>query len=336
MRPLVASSHATSLEARVSRQSEKPHDCIPRGVKDRQNDGAMRVSSRHAGRTLLAVLASGLPAAVACGLSACGLVFDLDALGSGGPVVTDAADAANVDAADEDARPERFCVTSRPVPVFCADFDEGDIRAGWDNAKFTPDPLVNGGGRTDEELELGRPRDGTRAVTFRVPAVATGESGGVAYFLRVFSERADLVETEVAFRMNTADPRPVTRSVPLFGMDFGLSGSAGGVLLARDGAGYYVAVLNGKTLLARQSIAPLAAEKWTNLRIGFRRGESVEGGTAAADIKVFVEGARVFELDLPAELVAPPVYDVWIGAMQGVGPYDALSVSFDDFRVLGP
>jgi len=303
---------------------------------DVQNDGAMRVSSRHAGRALLAALASGVPAAIACGLSACGLAFDLDALGSGGPVVTDAADASNVDASDESARPERFCVTSRPAPVFCADFDEGDIRAGWDNGKFTPDPLVNGGGQTDEEVELGRPRDGTRAVTFRVPAVATGKNGGQAYLLRVFSERTDLVETEVAFRMNTADPRPGTRSVQLFGMDFGLSGGAGGVTLARDGAGYYVAVVNGNTLLKKQSLVPLAAETWTNLRIRFRRGESIDGGTAAGDIKVFVDGTRVFELDLPAELVAPPVYDVWIGPTQGVGPYDALSVSFDDFRVLGP
>jgi len=119
-------------------------------------------------------------------------------------------------------------------------------------------------------------------------------------------------------------------------MDFGLSGGAGGVTLARDGAGYYVAVVNGNTLLKKQSLVPLAAETWTNLRIRFRRGESIDGGTAAGDIKVFVDGTRVFELDLPAELVAPPVYDVWIGPTQGVGPYDALSVSFDDFRVLGP
>ena len=296
----------------------------------------MRVWSRHAGRALLAVLASGLPPAIACGLAGCGLVFDLDALGSGGPFVADAADAAIVEAPDADARPEPFCVNSRPVPKFCADFDEGNILKGWDNANFRPDPLVSGDAVVEPEPALGLLRDGTRAVTFRAPAVEAGTSGGMAYLLKVFGDRTNGVDTEVAFRMNTANPRPNTRSVPLFGMDFDRSASAGGVLLARDGDGYYVAVLSGKTLLARTTIPPIPPQKWTKLRIRFRRGESVEGGIAPADLKVFVDGTRVFELDLPAVVVASPVYDVWIGLTQGVGPYDALSISFDDLRVLEP
>ena len=67
-----------------------------------------------------------------------------------------------------------FCQRAVPVPIFCADFDTGNVRAGFINEKNFPDLFVSAGGKLEPDDDVGRGFDGTRGVRVSLPPAGPG------------------------------------------------------------------------------------------------------------------------------------------------------------------
>lgn len=173
---------------------------------------------------LLAVLVAGVAVLIGCPDAQRGGVSTADA-GSEAP--------------QADARPRHvFCATLMPAAQRCADFEEGELLAGWDSAGRTPNPGEQGGGILEELLEP----DG-RKVLARTPAIVTAGQRMAAVLLYTFPSQTPRLSVVAKLNVVTEDI-PGEEQLAVMSIVFG---DEGAVVVARDRQGATIQVVpNGK------------------------------------------------------------------------------------------
>ncbi len=163
---------------------------------------------------LLAVLVAGVAVLIGCPDAQRGGVSTADA-GSEAP--------------QADARPRHvFCATLMPAAQRCADFEEGELLAGWDSAGRTPNPGEQGGGILEELLEP----DG-RKVLARTPAIVTAGQRMAAVLLYTFPSQTPRLSVVAKLNVVTEDI-PGEEQLAVMSIVFG---DEGAVVVARDRQG---------------------------------------------------------------------------------------------------
>ena len=107
-----------------------------------------------------------------------------------------------------DATKTRFCSTLAPPADFCADFDDGTLEQGFENALANPDPGVAGGGQIFLDMDLANSYDGTRAIGFSVPSLIATTTRAQAYLVKqVPITPTDLIRVRRSANRDGADPK---------------------------------------------------------------------------------------------------------------------------------
>jgi hypothetical protein len=137
----------------------------------------------------------GFGAAVA--VAACQLVFPVDDFSGGArPASTDAeaqADTAVPEAAPQDSAPSPFCATRAPGAVFCADFDEGTLLAGWSSTSAVPGSTID----LDPDASFSPPAS-------LVASLPDGQGSTRVY--RTLDQTLSFVHVELDLRVDVFDP----------------------------------------------------------------------------------------------------------------------------------
>lgn len=216
-------------------------------------------------------------AGAVCG--GCRAVLGID----GDRPVLDAAEAGPQEAPVEagSAALNPFCSTLSPAAQRCADFEEGDPFAGWDNAGKVPNPGASGGGSFEELVEA----DG-RKLLARTPAVLGSGGKAAAVLLYTMPSLAPRISVRADLKVITEDI-PGAQQLVVMSIVFG---DEGAVVVYRDKDGSAVAVVPDG-LAARFPAWPAGAVR----SIGI-----VVGTGANAFTRASVDGSWGPELALPA------------------------------------
>jgi hypothetical protein len=262
--------------------------------------------------------------------SSCALFPSLDGFASS--VSLDSADADAAVSADATSAPEAsFCQTLVPAADFCADFDEGDVKKGWDNASLVPDPFEVGGGTIgldDDDC------DGTHAMAGNIPAISGPTIKG---------EEATLVKTfdvtpgfsmifQLRMRIDTGGPSPGTRGFGVMNASLGPSGEIGRIDVYRDANGNGLTYFEGVTPGARQAFPVLPSGTWIELTLLIKTIDPTIDGGAGGTATLVVDGTKVASVVLPGSFQSATVAWIEVGPSAGVGPLDAFRARYDDVR----
>jgi hypothetical protein len=284
---------------------------------------------------------------LAVSASACSLLYDVGSLGPG-QADADAGDDAS-DASQDAPAPLPFCTTTSPAPAFCADFDQGDLKAGWRNEGLTSDPSVTAGNAILAD-DPAKSFDGTRAVAMDFPAKKAGGTPGQAVLIKQIDQfRAG---TSIIIRMEARiDTSPPTSALgfTMVAFGFGDNGALGGFLLVRDISYDALAVAIGGAPGDIALFPSLPSNKWMNLSFevltkGIAGGSCApDGGTAppgdgggeggtgfSPAVNLIVDGSPVACVTLPDSFATATKATFTIGGLGATAPVEAFHVAFDN------
>jgi hypothetical protein len=249
----------------------------------------------------------------------------------GPPVLAEDAGTADArdarDAADGGAK-GTFCASLSPQPLFCADFDENQVAAGWENEGKVPDPGEFGGGHLalDSTSSLSAPA----SASFVLPALVTSSSKAAAFLLTKLSIVPTAARVEFDVRVGTElFPRgpgnvivAVVHFVPTCSIE-----------IVRDSAGTALAIYGagGKRL----SVTPIAESfpvgAWKRVTIFAHDDlDGGSGGTAAVDIDHVPAASAPIPSDYRR---GASEVRISVGAPLGAGPMGAFRANVDNVRV---
>jgi hypothetical protein len=282
--------------------------------------------------------------------SACSLIYNSASLGPG-----DDGDASVVDATDalgeSTSTPSPYCMQPlNPRPLFCEDFDQGDIKKDWANQGLNPDDPFETAGNSIQEDDAGI--DGTRAVAMDFLAKGPGGTPGQAVLLKVFN--AIPPRAVILMRMNMRwDTGPPTKAQGPGAVVLTL-GASGGIILFRAVGGDVLGTFEGRTPGPYVQFPSLPPKKWLDVRFQIDTGGSwagacsVDGGAYAvldADANadadagpspgalLLVDGTPVACVPLPSSFAKATSATLSIGAVGGLAPVEAMHVAFDNVTV---
>lgn len=253
-------------------------------------------------------------AGLAClaGLSGCRAVLGIH--DDGRDVASaDAGEEAEVDAGRTAVNP--FCAAqSLPLPPpRCADFEQGDLFAGWDNQGQTPNPGLVGGGTFEELLAT----DG-RKLAARTPPIVAADQHASAVLLYTMPSLAKNIGLRARLTVMTEEiPGPTT--IVLMSIAFG---DEGAVVVYRDREGTAIAVVpDGKA--ARFPTWPVGVARTVVLAVATGAKPSAQAS---------LDGDAGPELVLPAHFSNARTRRVMLGPSVD-GPMGEVKVSLDDVMV---
>jgi hypothetical protein len=245
----------------------------------------------------------GLVAMAIAQLAGCRDVLDI----RDRPLVEDAgvADAMGVDAAE--TGPPTFCETLMPAAQHCADFERGELLAGWDAQLVVPDPAVHGGGAL-EEL---RDASGRKLLVTTPAKVATGDKAGANLFL-MLPVRPTRLLVKAEMTVVTEDHQPDNEAL-VIQLVFG---DEGAVVIYRDLEGAAAAVVPGGKAVRFPSW-PAGTPHTIGLSVD---NEPVRGPDGVADASI--DGVLSPELLVPAHFqkAGPPRVIIGLRTFAPVGP----------------
>ena len=228
------------------------------------------------------------------------------------------ADVAN--AVDNDAAPvtgPTFCDTLAPPAQHCADFEKGDLGAGWDAQGLLPDPAVHGGGTLGELRDPG----GRKLVATTPTLIATGARAGANVFL-LLPVRPSRLVVRAQMKVVTEEHRPDNEAL-VMQLVFG---DEGAVVVYRDAEGAAVAVVPGGKA-ARFPSWPVGQDHTIGVSVDNAPVRGADGFAEAS-----IDGAIGPELIVPAHFqnAGPP--RVIIG-LRTFAPVGEMKLVVDDVAI---
>jgi len=221
--------------------------------------------------------------------------------------------------ADADAAPAAptFCETLTPAPQHCADFEKGELLAGWDAQGLIPDPAVHGGGALAEL----RDASGRKLLVTAPALVATGQKAGANLFLTV-PVRVSRLLVRAEMKVLTEEHLPDNEAL-IVQLVFGKEGA---VVLYRDVEGAAVAVVPGGKA-ARFPSWPVGTTHTIGVSVDNAPVRGADGFAEAS-----IDGAIGPELIVPARFqnAGPP--NVVIG-LRTFAPVGAMQLVVDDVAI---
>jgi hypothetical protein len=208
-------------------------------------------------------------------------------------------------------------MTLNPAPSFCADFDRGPLRLGWDDQDANPDPALAGGGSLgiDPVNYVSAPH----SAMMTIPSLLTNMTYAASALVKTLDAVPTMLEVDAEVLIETEyDPKGEGGSEFLATILF--TDNAGAIALNRDDNGTELAVFDGETNTSFVPFAvPLIVGKWARLQL-FLLNHPVDGGPDGT-IEVAVEGEFAAEAPVPADLLAissPPQIILGPETAQGV------------------
>jgi hypothetical protein len=261
--------------------------------------------------------------------SACRGILGIDPLP---PLTSDGGSDVDVDAAPEDVGMRdaatdhaTYCMTLSPAPSFCADFDRGPLRLGWDDPDANPDPALAGGGllNVDPKNYVSAPH----SAKMTIPPLVTNMTYAASALFKTLDAVPTMLEVDAELLIETEyDPKGEGGSEFLATILF--PDNAGAIAVNRDDNGTELAVFDGETNTSFVPfVVPLIVGKWARLQLFFLN-HPVDGGPDGT-IEVAVEGEFAAEAPVPADLVAissPPQIVLGPGTAQGVSSTFVMNV----------
>lgn len=235
----------------------------------------------------------------------CSLFVDIDKLGKGQQGAAAGLDDAGVDDAGAGDAGVRFCERAMPKPDFCADFDGEDIREGWENASYFPDPFVNGDGKLEPESPS---RDGSRAVAAMLNGQLPSSDATLFRLFQPMPRRFD-----VAFDVKVTGDQPAEdQHVVIMALAFqsGPEELAGSFSLSFNGKNGLHTGIDGTPRSVEGQYEPSPVDTgWRHVDVFM----DVFGRDPVGE--VYVDGTRIVRLGLPLEFQSSIRLSLLVGAM---------------------
>jgi hypothetical protein len=221
-----------------------------------------------------------------------------------------------------------YCAHVNPQPDFCADFDQGNLKDGWDDPTANPDPGLAGGGQyVFDTMNYKSP---LRSARMLIPSLLDDNTSASASFFKTLpvtptqlTVNADVVVTTEHYGLHGG----VFLAIILY------TNNAGAIVINRDAPGMELAVFNGTTRTALVPFqVPLPVGQWKELGI-FVTNKPVEGGPDGL-VDVALDGNFAAEAAVPAALLAittPPT--VTLGVPSAQGAMDPFAMNIDNVRM---
>lgn len=209
-----------------------------------------------------------------------------------------------------------YCKGLDPQPEFCADFDEGPVIGGWDNAGASPDPFVTGGGALiRDDINF---RSAPHAASLGVPALLAPSTASVA-LVKAFSAPPGNLVVDFDVRIDTEDFRDPRQTVMLLSLTF----PRGQIAIARGRSGLSLATFDERLSQEALSGEPLAVGSWRRLSLLL----------TGAEVTLQVDGVLAAKLARPPNVGGKGTTYLGlgvVGAAGNMGPFRATldNVSF--------
>jgi hypothetical protein len=229
------------------------------------------------------------------------------------PLLPEDAGAATDATSEESGSAPSYCASLDPQPQFCADFEEGAVTRGWDNAEAAPDPFVTGAGTlVRDDINF---RSAPHGASTGVPALLAPSTASVALVKSFTSAPVNLV-LDFDVRIDTQDFRQAGQVVMLLSMTF----PRGQIAIGRGASGLSLAWFDGAAQDQAPSTEPLPVGAWRRLSLLL----------TSTEITLQVDGVLAATLERPASFGGKGTTYLGMGVVGAAGNMGPFRATFDN------